>query len=571
MAAVNAPPLVKAARPTSRDRRPLSANLANLSPESLSSILRNAELGNMQQWADLCDRMVEMDAEIRADYETRCAAISGARWQIEPGHCGDPVRDAHAAEGAAFLETVIENCRDFDQASQDLLDGIGKGYSASQLDWTWDSGSFVVRGFEWIHQRRFKYASDFSLRLVDDGVSLSSEGEELNPDLWIVHAPRSVAGYPTRTGVMRACAWPYLFKRWCQQFWVQGAESFAWPFLWAKVPRGADAAVRAKALDGLEQLSADHRAVMEEGGAYELLETTVKDGGTWKQLSESLNAEIAKAILGMTDLSGPGKVGAYGAVKARHGATVIARIALDERQLAATFRDQFAERHMRFNAHRWGGVVPPTPMIRRIVTSSREPLPTDQLGAMRVNEIRSAAEQEPLAGPVGDQLWRDFIAGKDPNPVVVPVGGDVGAGSVSDAAPNGAQLDSLQKFLEAVGLGTLAPGAAKLLIGKTFGAFFSATDVATMVDEQAAKSPQAAAAGASQPAEPAAIKVEPGSRWVDTEDGNHLEVVSVADDGVRFLDLDGPNPTRQWRWSRASFLERARPDSASPTVAPAAA
>ena len=559
-----APPLVKVARPTARDRRPLSASLAQLTPEQLSAILRSAELGVMDRWADLCDRMVETDAEIRADYETRCAAVSGARWQVEAGRCGDAVRDAKAADGAAFLERVIENCSDFDQASQDLLDGIGKGYSAAQLDWAWDGGAFVVKGFDWVHQRRFKYGPDFSLRLVDDGRSVSAMGEELNPDLWIVHAPRSVAGYPTRTGVMRACAWPYLFKRWCQQFWVQGAESFAWPFLWAKVPRGADAAVRAKALEGLEELSADHRAVMEEGGAFELLETTIKDGGTWKDLSASLNAEIAKAILGMTDLSGPGKVGAYGAVKARHGATVIARIALDEKQLAGTMRDQFAERIMRFNAHLFGGVVPPTPTIRRIVTSTRAEIPAAQLAGARVNEVRASMDQEPVAGPVGDQLWRDFIAGKDPTAVTVPVGGAAAtsAGAVQDAAPNGAQLSSLQAFLTAVGDGSLAGPAAKTLITKTFSAFFGADEVATMVDAQVAKSPAALAAlAAPKPGEATSV-VEAGSRWLDTEDGHRLEVVSVADGNVYFLDLDAPNPSRQYSWRLASFLERARVDAA---------
>lgn len=487
MATPGAPPLREVAHPTSRDRRPLSALLANLTPERLSGILRESESGQMARYMDLCDRMIETDAEVRADYETRIGAVSGARTQVEPGRCGVPERDALAAEGAAFVENVIANCRDFDQACTDLLDGIGKGYSVLQREWVWEHDAFVVRSFDWIHQRRFEIDSRFTLRLVDDGESVVAGGVELDPDLFIIHAPRSVAGYQTRAGCLRAVAWPYLFKRWGQQFWVQGAEAFAWPFLFAKVPRNAPADVRQKALDGLDALSADHRAVLEDPTAIELIETTVKDGGTWKDLAAGMNAEIAKAILGMTDLSGPGKVGAYGAVESRRGATVAARIALDERALAGTMQDQFAEALMRFNAHRWGGVIPAIPSIRRVVATSRMEIPTAQLPASRVDEVRASMDQAPIGGAIGAMLWRDFAAGSSLVASVssaVDVATPAGDGAVQDAAPNGAQLASLQAFLSAVQAGALAPGAAKVLIGKTFSAFFDATEVATMVDEQ---------------------------------------------------------------------------------------
>lgn len=64
----------------------------------------------------------------------------------------------------------------------------------------------------------------------------------------------------------------------------------------------------------------------------------------------------------------------------------------------------------------------------------------------------------------------------------------------------------------------------------------------------------------------ASIDPEIGSIWTDTEDGHRLEITAVSDDRVYFLDLDSPNPERQWRWRLASFLERCREQT---TPAPA--
>lgn len=54
------------------------------------------------------------------------------------------------------------------------------------------------------------------------------------------------------------------------------------------------------------------------------------------------------------------------------------------------------------------------------------------------------------------------------------------------------------------------------------------------------------------------IRPNPGETWIDTEDGNRLQVVSVDSENVFFLDLDSSKPERQYRWRLASFTERSR-------------
>lgn len=162
------------------------------------------------------------------------------------------------------------------------------------------------------------------------------------------------------------------------------------------VPRGAVEEVRAEALSGLETMTTERRAVIEEGGAFELLETTVKDGGTWDSLFRALGGEMKKAILGMTDLNEPSRIGAYAAVEVRRGTTVDARIAMDERALSTTWSQQLLEPLMRFNAHLFpGGVVPPTPRLRWAIASKQVEVPlerlTEVLGLIRAGTLAPEA------------------------------------------------------------------------------------------------------------------------------------------------------------------------------------
>lgn len=76
---------------------------------------------------------------------------------------------------------------------------------------------------------------------------------------------------------------------------------------------------------------------------------------------------------------------------------------------------------------------------------------------------------------------------------------------------------------------------------------------------QLASSGAQAAAQATPRAEDAVTEVVVGSIWTDTEDGHRLQVVRVADGSVYFVDLDSPNPQRQYRWALRTFTERAAP------------
>jgi len=375
-----------------RELRSRTSRLASLQPGELSAILSRAESGDVRDFADLCDRMTSFDGHIRANYGTRIAQVGGAAWDITPGESSDPARQAVAEDGARFAARALGDLDVFEQASVDLLDGIGVGWAVVEIDWGTVEGAEVPVDLRWLHPRRFTFGSQWEIRLTDTGWASDYQGIPLSdyPDKFIVHKPRLRGAYPGTAGVLRACAWPYLFRRWTTEFALRGFEKFAWPTLVAKVQRGAGEEVRAAMKDALRDAANDHYLVTEVDQSVEMLETLVKDAGSYGSLDESLKAEIAKAILGSTDQSEPIKVGAWKSVESRKGTTVDSRAAIDEYQLRRTVRGQLLEPMMRFNAALFGGVVPPTPEIRWQISGTRSPIsqPAITAGAVTLDELR---------------------------------------------------------------------------------------------------------------------------------------------------------------------------------------
>lgn len=424
-------PLAPQNRVAYPSRHDLSANLARLAqttPEKLGAMLRKAEQGDPRDFVDFADRMIGHDGDVRAAAETRISAIAGAAWVIEPGRSGDPARDAYAEAAARFVTDVIEGMVSNDEidlmrcgfadATVRKLDAILKGYSFLEIPWEWDDEARIMapKSLIWVHQRRFRFDSEtWRPRLVDSGGDAPSStypGAELEPDRWITYMPATAGLYPTVSGALRACAWAFVFKRWCAQFWISGAETFAWPFIWAKVPPGAKADTIAEAQDGLDTLRADHRAVVRDPVAFEILETAAKDAGTWKQLTDNLAREINKAILGSTDATEPSKVGAYGAVESRRGTTIEPRLAMDERSLSESWRRQLFEPLLRFNRRLFNGVMPPVPSIRYTIAAKRREIPQAAIdaGVVRTDELRVSAGLDPLGGEAG----RAFVNARQP-------------------------------------------------------------------------------------------------------------------------------------------------------------
>lgn len=399
--------------PSLRDRGPMATRYAAVSPEQLAVLQAELERGVVRNWADFCDRMLQRDPDILATYESRLSVISGADVIVEPGILtGDPARDAYSEPVAAWTDSWLRRLP-VSRYAHESLDGVGRMLAVHEIEWGVSELGLVPVSLQWLHLRRFCYGTDWRPRICDTGDEYSAHGFELEPDRFVCHEPRAIPGYPTG-GVLRAVMWLFLIKSWALQFWAAGAESFAWPLRVASIKRSGDAEARAAARQFLEDLSADHAAVIDQDTEFRLVETTVKDGNVWSALVGECNRGIAKALLGMTDLAEPTRVGAYAAVETRKGATVDARVLKDERALAMTWERDLVEPAIRLNADLWGGVIPPTPRLRWSIAASRAAIDPLAVDAMTVDEVRARQGLAPRGGVEGAQLMRDFKAKSAP-------------------------------------------------------------------------------------------------------------------------------------------------------------
>jgi len=383
----------------------MATRFAQLTPETIASIQSSLERGEVRDFADLCDRMMQREPHILAPIESRLSMLSGAELSIEPAlPTGDPVRDALAIPGADLMRRAVERIPAFSQRVHESLMGIPIGFAAHEIEWGEDElGATVPVQLHWLHARRFRYV-DWTLRIVDTGFEYNSVGIPLEPGRWLVHEPRVIPGYPTG-GALRACMWLFFFKSLAMQFWHAGAEQFAWPTPVGTLPRSSGDGARERLQEALELFTNGKATVIDEGGTVQLLESAVKDGGLNAALVASCDAGFATALLGMTDLASPARVGSYSSVVERKGATIDARVFKDERALAATYETQLFAPTMEANAHLFGGVVPPTPRASWLIPAKRTPIPVELLGAVTVDEARASIGLKPFGGEKGSALY----------------------------------------------------------------------------------------------------------------------------------------------------------------------
>ena len=275
-----------------------------LTPERLAGIFREADSGDIARQAELFEEMEEKDAHLGSVLQTRKLAVSGLGWEIIPASDSD-----EDGAIAGFVKTAFDWIENRDEAIVNLLDAVGKGFAVSEIMWEIDEGKVWIRELKWRHQGLFTFAQEngqeFSTngdmpRLLTD--SSPSYGEELIPNKFIVHRYRARTGYPARAGVLRPCAYMYLFKNYCIKDWVIFAERYAMPMRIGKFNPSATESERRALKNAVFNLGSDAAAVISDSTVIELLDTASKgqSADVYSALANFCDSAISKAVLGQT-------------------------------------------------------------------------------------------------------------------------------------------------------------------------------------------------------------------------------------------------------------------------------
>lgn len=439
-------------------------NMGGILAPTVSSILSDLRNGWLERWVDLSGWMTRFDGHLRSIYYTRRAAIAGAPFAIEPP-LNIPEQDrAIAAQGAEFITRMLDGQRDAERLFLQLLDGIGRGVSSAENVYVRDSGAWVIRP-EWIHTRRFRIAPDYSVRLWDQGRAGGAFGLALPPGKFIVHAPCLIAEHIVDSGELLACVWWWWMKTWGRKFYSSAADRFGSPRAIGTLPPNATATTKQALLDALDALSNDASGVVEDGTRIDVQEPkAAQSGEMWDRFIKALDEEMSKAMLGATDISGPGENGARAAVETRNGVR-LERAQADAKVFAGTLERDWFGPALAYNAHLFGGKIPPTPRI--VFELADAPSPQTAIYAYHLqgrlvsrNDVRGQLGLDPLSPEQGGDELLDIVPGGAPPagaPMQTAPGGAGAGGPLPTSTRRSPKPRSLSQMKLPISTGTPSP------------------------------------------------------------------------------------------------------------------
>ena len=275
-----------------------------LTPQKLAAIFREADQGNPNLQVQLFQEMEEKDTHLFSILQKRRGSVAGLDYEIVPFS-----QDRRDLEIAEFIDDVITRLPDFEGDLKDIVDAIGKGYSALELHWDVRDNRNVIRELERVEPKRFTWHDSLTPRLLTK--EEPSTGIDLPPFKFLFNVHKTKSGHPTRQGVLRVVAWMYLFKNYDLKGWVKFSEVFGMPLRLGKYQPGATKGDKDALIMAVRSLGSDAAGIISKGTEIEFIEAA-KNSGTqvFKLLADFCNAEMSKAVLGQTLTTEQGQNGA---------------------------------------------------------------------------------------------------------------------------------------------------------------------------------------------------------------------------------------------------------------------
>ncbi|MDO8432057.1 MAG: DUF935 domain-containing protein [Candidatus Binatus sp.] len=299
---------------------------AGLTPDRLAQILREAEAGDPYRYLELAEEMEEKDLHYLAVLGTRKQAV--AQLDVTVAAVSGSAEDRRAAD--LVRELLVDGPVPLESALLDILDAIGKGFSATEIIWDTSGREWAPLHLKWRDPRWFEFdwvsGEEVLVRTLggereaEAGASrprhlaargvLGASAEErraqpftapLAPYKFIVHFSKAKAGLPIRGGIARAAGWAYLFKNYVLKDWVTFTEIFGQPLRIGKYHPGATEQDRNTLLRAVANIGTDAAAIIPESMQIEFTEARQSGSAElYQKFCEYLDAQVSKAVLGQT-------------------------------------------------------------------------------------------------------------------------------------------------------------------------------------------------------------------------------------------------------------------------------
>lgn len=394
---------------TSLVRNPYPSSPAEgLTPAALAQILRSSIDGFPERYLALAEDMEERFSHYGSVLATRKRQVAALPVTVVAAGS----TDADEAE-AALVREVVE-ASPFRLAKIDMLDAIGKSFSASEIIWDTSSAVWKPKAFKRRDPRFFEFdrVDPEHLRLLVDGGR-----EELKAAGWIVHRAKAKSGITIRGGLARQVAWLFLFQSFNLKDWAVFCEAFGHPLRVGKFDPAASPADRAILLDAVASIGTDYAAIIPTAMQIEFIKADIT-GSTdlYERRANWIDQQVSKVVLGQTGTTDVIKGGGYASSKVHDDVRDDIKDA-DAEQLAATLNEQLVPALVAFN---FGKRANRTGLPQIVIGRPEE----EDIGALVDNVVKLV----PLGMPVGvAEMWRKvgITPPRDGEALLVPQQGAV--------------------------------------------------------------------------------------------------------------------------------------------------
>lgn len=304
-----------------------------LDPGKLGRILRGADDGDIEDYLDLAEEIEEKEAHYHSVLGTRKRAVSQLEITVEPAS-----DDKVDIENAALIEDWLD--RDtLEDELVDILDAIGKGFSATEILWELSESQWMPIELKRRDPRWFAFDRvDGETLMMRDG----AHNVPLMPYKFLVHKHRAKSGLAIRGGVVRPVFWMFLFKNFAIKDWVTFAEAYGQPLRVGKYNSGASKDDKDVLLRAVANIGSDAAAIIPESMMIEFVDSKDKaqTADVFEKLVRFTDEQVSKIVLGqtMTTDSGSSRSQAEVHNEVKHD---IERS--DAKQLAATLNQQLVK------------------------------------------------------------------------------------------------------------------------------------------------------------------------------------------------------------------------------------
>lgn len=355
-----------------------------LTPERLTTILRSADEGVVEEALALFEQMEEKDAHLHCVANTRRLAVTGLRWQVvSAAEVREGVDRMAADEAAAYAQAVLAEIDGLDEALQHLSLAVGRNIAVAENVWELVGGELRLVDVAPITFDRLTFDASGRVRVLTK--EAPQDGIELTPGKFVVYAPHAASGHPMHGGLMRVTAMAYLGKHFAMKDWLVFAEVFGMPLRVARYEPTATPQEKQELLTMLQSLGADAAGIFSKAVEVELLEA---NRGTapppYAGICDFMNREMSKAWLGETlTVETGGQTGTFSTAQIHN------EVRLDLRQDDLMKEGRMVRRGILapMTRLRFGPGVP-VPYFRRVYDPPRELRELAEVLSVAVNKLR---------------------------------------------------------------------------------------------------------------------------------------------------------------------------------------